>query len=123
MSIIDFCKKHLFLGVISQLIITGIAGAVALIEGFILFIIGFIIIAPGGKYGPPPDPTMPIVKYGAPVTPIPDGGQIDLGSLFTTGNIVAGLIVLASLALYAWTILGWAFWGSILYLKMRENKK
>ena len=123
MSISDFCKKHLFLGMISQLIITGIAGAVALIEGFILFIIGFIIIAPGGKYGPPPDPTMPIVKYGAPVTPIPDGGQIDLGSLLTTGNIVAGLIILASLVLYAWTILGWAFWGSILYLKMWDKKK
>lgn len=123
MSIIEFCKKHLAIGLISQLIVTCIAGIVAMIEGFILFIIGFIIIAPGGKYGPPPDPDMPVVKYGAPVTPIPDGGQFDVGSLFTTGNIIAGLIVLASLVLYAWAILGWAFWGSILYLKMRDKKK
>lgn len=118
MSIIDFAKKHLALGLISQVIVTFVAGAVALIEGFILFIIGAVLIVPGGKYGPPPTPTPePMVKYGVPITPAT--GPIDTGSLLTVDNIMAGLIILGSLVLYAWTVLGWVFWGSILYLKAK----
>lgn len=119
MSIIDFCKKYLLFGLISQLIITGIAGVVALIEGFVAFILAVVIISPGGKYGPPPDPDMPVVKYGVPVDPGTSAGQLDLGSLLTTDNIIAALIILGSLVLYAWTVLGWIFWGSILYLKAK----
>jgi hypothetical protein len=123
MSVIDRLKaagkKHLALGLISQIIITVIAAMVALAEGFVIFIIGLVMLAPGGKYGPPPTPTPDIiVKYGAPV-PGPDG---ILPGLNTPEGIVGLLIVLGSLLLYAWTVFGWVFWGSLLYIKMKEKK-
>jgi hypothetical protein len=122
MSIIDgivaFAKKYLALGIISQVLVTAAAAVVALIEGFILFIVGVAVYFPMGKYGPPPTP-VPIVKYGAPA-PTPD--QI-LPSLSSPEGIFAVLVVLGSLLLYAWTILGWVFWGSILYLKTKEKKE
>lgn len=119
MSLIDFCKKYLLFGLISQVIITGIAGVVAMIEGVIAFILAVIVISPGGKYGPPPDPDMPIVKYGAPVDPATGAGQFDPAALVTMDNVIAGVVILASLVLYAWAFLGWIFWGSILYLKAK----
>ena len=76
------------------------------------------MIAPGGKYGPPPTPTPDIiVKYGAPVPP-----DSFLSGLATPEGVAGILVVLASLALYAWTFLGWVFWGSLLYVKMKEKK-
>ncbi|MGA9139078.1 MAG: hypothetical protein WBZ29_02570 [Methanocella sp.] len=91
---------------------------VALVEGFAIFIIGIVMIAPGGKYGPPPTPTPDIiVKYGAPVP-----ADNILSGLATPEGVAGILVVLASLALYAWTLLGWVFWGSLLYVKMKEKK-
>lgn len=122
MSILDYCKKHLVLGFISQAIITGAAAVVAVFEGMIVLLAAFIIVAPGGKYGPPPTPTpVPLAKYGAP--PVVGGvGQIDPGTLLTPGNLLAALVALASLLLYAWAIFGWVFWGSVLYLRTRDKK-
>jgi predicted membrane channel-forming protein YqfA (hemolysin III family) len=117
-SIIAFGKKYLALGIISQVLITAVAAIVALIEGFILFIVGVIIYFPGPKYGPPPTPE-PIIKYGPPVA-TPD--QI-MPALHTPEGIFTLLVVLGSLFLYAWTIFGWVFWGSILYLKTKEKKE
>jgi hypothetical protein len=112
-------KKHLVIGVISQIIVTVIAACVALIEGFTIFIIGIIMVAPGGKYGPPPTPTPEIiVKYGAPM-PTPDSF---LSGLATPEGIIGILVVLGSLLLYAWTLIGWVFWGSLLYIRMKEKK-
>lgn len=116
--IVTFGKKYLALGIISQVLVTAVAAVVVLIEGFILFIVGVIIYFPGPKYGPPPTP-VPIVKYGAPVA-TPD--QI-LPALNTPEGIFTLLVVVGSLLLYAWTILGWVFWGSILYLKTKDKKE
>ncbi len=111
-------KKHLALGLISQLIVTIVAALVALAEGFVVFVIGIIMIAPGGKYGPPPTPTPDIiVKYGAPVPP-----DSILSGLATPEGVAGTLVVLASLALYAWTLIGWVFWGSLLYVRMKGKK-
>jgi hypothetical protein len=117
-SIVGFARKYLAIGIISQVLITAVAAVVALIEGFILFIVGVALYFPMGKYGPPPTPE-PVVKYGVPA-PTPD--QF-LPSLSSPEGIFAALVVLGSLFLYAWTILGWIFWGSILYLKTKEKKE
>jgi hypothetical protein len=116
-KIVAFAKKYLALGIISQVLITAAAAVVALIEGFILFIVGVAVYFPLGKYGPPPTPE-PIVKYGAPVA-TPD--QL-LPALNSPEGIVALLVLMGSLLLYAWTICGWVFWGSILYLKTKDKK-
>jgi hypothetical protein len=116
-STITFAKKYLALGIISQVLVTAVAAVVALIEGFILFIIGVVVYFPVGKYGPPPTP-VPVVKYGAPA-PTPDQFMPALNS---PEGIFTLLVVLGSLLLYAWTILGWVFWGSILYLKTKDKK-
>lgn len=111
-------KKYVVLGIISQIIVTAVAATVALAEGFVIFIVGMVMIGPGGKYGPPPTPTPDIiVKYGAPV-------PMDsiLSGLATPEGVAGILVVLASLALYAWTLIGWVFWGSLLYVKMKEKK-
>lgn len=117
-SIVAFGKKYLHLGIISQVIVTVVAAFVALIEGFVLFIVGVVLYFPGPKYGPPPTPE-PIVKYGAPVA-TPD--QI-IPALNTPEGVITLLVILGSLFLYAWTILGWVFWGSILYLKTKDKKE
>jgi hypothetical protein len=117
-SIVAFGKKFLAPGIIIQVLVTALAAVVALIEGFVLFIVGVVLYFPGPKYGPPPTPE-PIVKYGAPVA-APD--QI-IPALHTPEGIFTLLVVLSSLFLYAWTILGWVFWGSILYLKTKEKKE
>jgi hypothetical protein len=116
--IVTFAKKYLALGVISQVIVTAVTAVVALVEGFILFIVAAVIYFPGPKYGPPPT-SVPIVKYGAPVA-TPD--QI-MPALNTPEGIITLLVILGSLFLYAWTILGWVFWGSILYLKTKDKKE
>jgi hypothetical protein len=117
-SIVAFAKKYLAIGIISQVLVTAVAAVAALIEGFVLFIVGVVLYFPGPKYGPPPT-AVPIVKYGAPVA-TPD--QI-IPALNTPEGVVTLLVVLGSLLLYAWTILGWVFWGSILYLKTKEKKE
>ncbi|HMK46791.1 MAG TPA: hypothetical protein VK436_09205 [Methanocella sp.] len=123
MSIIDLAKKYLMLGLISQCVVTVVAMIVAVIEAFIGFFIGVLLsfIALDlftVKYGPPPTPT-PIP------TPSPIGGSgptIDPIAFFAvTGSIITAIVVLGSLLLYAWAVLGWVFWGSIMYLKMREK--
>ena len=120
MSFVDrlvaFGKRYLMIGVVVQILVTVIAGIVALIEGFVVFVVGMALYFPGPKYGPPPTPE-PIVKYG----PAPTPDQI-IPALNTPEGIVGLLVLAGSLALYAWTILGWLFWGSILYLKMKEKK-
>jgi hypothetical protein len=117
-SIVAFAKKYLAIGIISQVLLTAIAAVVALIEGFILFIVAVVVYFPVGKYGPPPTP-VPVVKYGAPA-PTPD--QL-LPSLNSPEGIFGALVVTGSLLLYAWTIFGWVFWGSILYLKTKDKKE
>ncbi|MCD1295514.1 hypothetical protein CUJ83_10935 [Methanocella sp. CWC-04] len=111
MSIIDFCKKNRIPGVISQVLISIIALVVVTVEGFVGFIILMAYYFPGPKYGPPPsvDPT-----------PVPDQGLLG-GALTTTEGIIGVLVIIASLALYAWAVLGWVFWGTIWYLKNKEK--
>lgn len=82
-------------------------------------------IPPPVKYGPPigPSPSeFPVPKYGAPASPWPFQGHFDPGSLFSADHILPLLVALASLAIYAWIIFGWAVSGSLLYLQIKEKR-
>ncbi|HMK46263.1 MAG TPA: hypothetical protein VK436_06520 [Methanocella sp.] len=120
MSFVDFAKKHLKLGLISQCAITVIAATITVIT-MISNTIGDqwsttkYNTPPSVVYGPPPTPTSILSP-----TPIGGSGSIDHGSLLTSSNMVT-LVSLGSLLLYAWAVLGWVFWGGIMYLKMREK--
>jgi hypothetical protein len=69
-KIVAFAKKYLALGIISQVLITAAAAVVALIEGFILFIVGVAVYFPLGNMDRHrrPNPSSSMVRRLPPLT-------------------------------------------------------
>lgn len=124
MSLIDSGKRHLIPGLISQLLITALATAASTLNDITIALTGFLARQPPAvKYGPPINPSdFPVPKYGAPVSPTPFPGLFDTGTQLTGDHVITWLLTAASLAIYAWVLLGWAFWGGIWYLNTRMKR-